>query len=219
MNRVYFVGPSGSGKTTLMVSKLYNELQGLNKKQVKLFIISKTAKYQQVFDHIEPWVTDWYDYVNSSTMNYLADIVEENLNKKNPKQIIIVFDDQGTNTYIKLEKKNNKLNELIEGAIHLKVSLLFCFQQIQQMTTAMRDNFDAIFMFRPLNDKQKKIFKEEFCGDLSDEAYDELTRAGWNLMSNHNYIAVVRRNGEDETTRFFINESEISFKGIGNKYL
>ena len=39
MNRVYFVGPSGSGKTTLMVSKLYNELQGLNKKQVKLFII------------------------------------------------------------------------------------------------------------------------------------------------------------------------------------
>jgi len=212
MSRNYFVGPSGSGKTTLMVSKLVHEIG--NKTKVRMLIFSPTASLQKQYKPLKIYKPQMIPRLDENSCDYLFN----ELMSKKKWPLITIIDDQGSNTFIS-KKKDNKLGEINDCALHYNAFLFSCFQQIQQMTTGMRDNYDTLHMFRPDNKKQLKYFREEFCGDLSTETFNRLIQIGWDVKDAHKYITIVRRGGsKNNEKQYFIGEKPFPVTPLGNKF-
>lgn len=214
MSRNFFVGPSGCGKTTLCVSKVHWALQMLKGVKIRIIIISPTAEIQDIYGHLSGYKPEFLPRLDENTGRYLYDSI---VKQKKNKIVIGIIDDQGSNTFMK--SKLNPLAELVDCARHYHAHLFMCFQQIQQMSTGMRDNYDTLFMFKPDNDKQLKYFREEFCGDLSKETFERLIQQGWDVKDCHKYIQLIRMGGEENNTKqYFLGEEPFEITPLGNKF-
>jgi len=75
--------------------------------------------------------------------------------------------------------KSNKaiidgLTQLVHKHRHLRLSLMILVQDLVSVPLGIRKNADAIFYFRPTNEKANIIFREEFLGGFSKEETSKL---------------------------------------------
>lgn len=61
------------------------------------------------------------------------------------------------------------LTQLVHRHRHLRLSMMILVQDLVSVPLGIRKNADAIFYFRPTNEKSNQIFREEFLGGFSKE--------------------------------------------------
>jgi hypothetical protein len=65
------------------------------------------------------------------------------------------------------------LTQLVHRHRHLRLSMMILVQDLVSVCLSVRKNADAIFYFRPTNEKSNKIFREEFLGGFSKDEADK----------------------------------------------
>lgn len=179
MSRTLIVGKSGMGKTTFMVNDLLLPVLKGQKKKFDLILCSPTATLQKQYKPILKYVRWYFKSINEDVAFEIMHRVQANLKRKNKKQVIIVWDDLGENTYLKRKQKGNTLNELVIGAKHYNVHIFHLIQKIHHETTTYRINVDKVYLFKLLNNEQKALAWKYWGGYKDKEAFFQMCHVAW----------------------------------------
>ncbi len=165
------VGAKGSGKSSLFLSLLTSR-----KKPFKVY----RGKFHEVIINMPKSSADSIKgkpLKSIRTSNMVADFdlalldkiydtAEENSAEDPPLYTLAVIDDASS----KLKNNGliiNKLTQLVHKHRHLRLSLWILVQDLVSVPLPVRKNCDAIFYFRPTNEKSNQIFREEYLGGFS----------------------------------------------------
>lgn len=175
-------GASGSGKSNLLVNLLTKSGKSECGKMMKsyrgmfdhIIMVSPSAHTiqnklmdtipsEQRFDSITPEV---FEKVEELTEN----AVEEDIHT------LVVLDDVSS----ELRKKDveNELNKLVKNRRHFNVSLIIISHKITDYGTALRNNANLLFIFRPKSKREYEMICGEFmmrpapeCRQITDHIY------------------------------------------------
>lgn len=170
------VGAKGSGKTSLGISLLTGK-----KEPFKAY----RGKFDEVLVNMPegsirsmagnplksiPRGNIFHDF-NLATIDKIAEIAEEHAAED--EFTLAVIDDASS------KLKSNKLiidalTQLVHRHRHLRLSLMIMVQDLVSVPLGVRKNADALFYFRPTNDKSNQIFREEFLGGFSKDETNQL---------------------------------------------
>lgn len=159
----FLVGISGrrkSGKTHLLdlLMKTF-----WKKEFDKIFVLSKTAKYQPKF--FASWKGSIF-YIENWDCDFFAALREEQIRK--PKQkCLIIIDDMSANMREKLYAAN--VDEFAFIGRHFRVSVVWLAQKITLFTPGFRQEADAFILFREENMSELRLLHREWgFGDMDE---------------------------------------------------
>ncbi len=177
-------GPSGSGKSNLLVNLLTksgNSKCGKNKKSYRgcfdhIVMVSPSAHTiqnklmdtiptEQRFDSLVPEVFDKITELSE-------DGVEEDMHT------LVVLDD--VSSELRRKEVEGELNRLVKNRRHFNVSLIIISHKITDYGTALRNNANLIFIFRPKSKREYDMICGEFmmrpaneCKEILDTIYQD----------------------------------------------
>ena len=163
------VGAKGSGKTSLAISLLTSK-----KKPFKAY----RTKFNEVYVNMPKSSADsikgkpfkslpssnFIPNFNEAFLEKIFEKAEENSEEE--EYTLAVIDDASS----KLKSNKaimDKLTQLVHKHRHLRLSLWILVQDLISVPLGVRKNCDAIFYFRPTNEKSNQIFREEYLGGFS----------------------------------------------------
>ena len=175
-------GPSGSGKSNLLVNLLTKGGTSECKKNMKsykgmfdhIIMVSPSAHTiqnklmdtipsEQRYDSLTPEV---FEKVEELTEN----AVEEDIHT------LVVLDD--VSSQLRRKEVENELNQLVKNRRHINVSLIIISHKITDYGTALRNNANLIFIFRPKSKREYDMICGEFmmrpaneCKEIIDHIY------------------------------------------------
>tara|TARA_R110000824_G_scaffold184776_6_gene365695 strand:+ start:444 stop:1181 length:738 start_codon:yes stop_codon:yes gene_type:complete len=80
------------------------------------------------------------------------------------------------------------LTQLVHRHRHLRLSLMILVQDLVSVPLGIRKNADALFYFRPTNDKSNQIFREEFLAGFSKDETNKLM--DWTFRKKGDFLMV-----------------------------
>lgn len=175
-------GPSGSGKSNLLVNLLTKSGKSKCGKNMK--------SYKGMFDHIimaspsahtiqnelmDTIPTEQrFDSLDEEVFEKVEELTEDAVEKD--IHTLVVLDDVSS----ELRKKDveNQLNKLVKNRRHFNVSLIIISHKITDYGTALRNNANLIFIFRPKSKREYDMITNEFmmrpapeCKQIIDHIY------------------------------------------------
>ena len=170
------VGAKGSGKSSLMTSLVTGKKEPFK-------------AYRGAFDEVlinipesslrsmagEPFKSiprgNIFPDFNLELLQKIGEIAEEH--SADDEFTLAIIDDASS------KLKSNKmiidaLTQLVHKHRHLRLSLMILVQDLVSVPLGVRKNADALFYFRPTNDKSNQIFREEFLGGFSKDETNAL---------------------------------------------
>ena len=120
-------------------------------------------------------------YKSIPRSNFIADFDEKLLetiyeraeeHSQEGENVLALIDDASS------KLKSNKriidgLTQLVHRHRHLRLSLMILVQSMRSAPLGIRTNLDAVFLFRPTNEKSNEVFREEFLGGFSKDEADK----------------------------------------------
>jgi len=186
-DRRLFLGRSGAGKTYLLTHMLIDILSKIPKNKRVLYIFSPTVYVNEDMKKLAKFANGKATTINDE----LVETLRRKLNQAKNKHKFVVFDDMGANVYLKYQKKNNWINDLIIQSRNLNVHLYFAFQKYTQSTNDLRDCADLIYLFKSDNIDEMKKVNKEFCGFIEWKNFSEMLHQCWS--KRWGYLLIDRR--------------------------
>lgn len=175
-------GPSGSGKSNLLVNLLTKSGTSECKKNMKsyrsmfdnIIMVSPSAHTIQnkLMDTIpseqryDSLTEDVFDKVEQLT----EDAVEEDVHT------LLVLDD--VSSELRKKEVESELNKIVKNRRHINLSLIIISHKITDYGTALRNNANLIFIFRPKSKREYDMITTEFmmrpvneCKQIIDHIY------------------------------------------------
>ena len=177
-------GPSGSGKSNLLVNLLTKQGKSECEKNMK--------SYRGMFDHIvmvspsahtiknklmDTIPTEQrFDSLDQEVFDKVFELSEDGVEED--IHTLVVLDDVSS----ELRKKDveNELNKLVKNRRHFNVSLIIISHKITDYGTALRNNANLIFIFRPKSKREYDMICGEFmmrpaneCKQILDHIYQD----------------------------------------------
>lgn len=175
-------GPSGSGKSNLLVNLLTKGGTSECKKNMK--------SYKGMFDHIimvspsahtiQNKLMDTipseqrYDSLTPEVFEKVEDLTENAVEED--IHTLVVLDD--VSSQLRRKEVENELNQLVKNRRHINVSLIIISHKITDYGTALRNNANLIFIFRPKSKREYDMICGEFmmrpaneCKEIIDHIY------------------------------------------------
>jgi hypothetical protein len=172
------VGAKGSGKTSLMTSLVTGKSKPFKVYRGKFDDVlinmpesSARSMAGNPFKSI-PRANMIADF-NEQLLETIYEKAEEHSSEDPPEYTLAILDDASS------KLKTNKsmidgLTQLVHRHRHLRLSLMILVQDLVSVPLGIRKNADALFYFRPTNDKSNIIFREEFLAGFSKEETNKL---------------------------------------------
>ncbi len=175
-------GSSGSGKTNLLVNLLT--------KQGKSECGKKMKSYKGMFDHIimvspsahtiQNKLMDTipseqrFDALTPEVFEKVEELTEDAVEKD--MHTLVVLDD--VSSELRKKEVESELNKLVKNRRHFNVSLIIISHKITDYGTALRNNSNLIFIFRPKSKREYEMVCGEFmmrpaneCKQILDHIY------------------------------------------------
>jgi len=217
-SRILYFGRSGCGKTTLLFKRLERQYtkesptgRVVNKRAVQgkwfiMFLPSfETNRAWEGHEAVKalfekPYGEHVHD-MSEETLHALKITVQNKIDNEK-LQPIIVLDDLGGNTTLKLKgERNNIVNLLAKMALHYSVVMISLFQQVTQASPVLRENPDDVTIFKTENEQEMKKIHALYFGEIEWKNF----RTRWNDLfadQKFGYLTVRFKSGGEKELFF-----------------
>ena len=192
--RMLVFGPSQSGKTWY-TTQLFFDMPKEIKKKTQIVVISPTAMMQERYIKLgSEFTVRFLPQASPKTSAAVNKIVKAYQRVRRRKNLFIVIDDQGENTFLTHAKKDNFFNYLQITAPHMGTNLIVQFQKVSHAPKVYRVNAEKIILFKVNSDSDKKIIREDFIPGITREELSTL----WRLVFQkpYDYLEITRTSTE-----------------------
>lgn len=169
-HRIGVIGPSASGKTQLIKRLFYGPLRN---KFDKVYLISPTAKLQDVWDELGVKKERRFDEPTNATFRK---VMQEVMSKPKEDHCIILDDCVGT----EILRINSELVQHCIKLRHNRCTIIIASQVIRKIPSVVRLNLDKLALFNVNNNKEITTLREEQAG--IDEHYAEAVKEPYNYL-------------------------------------
>lgn len=202
--RLLVFGPSQSGKT-YYTTQLFFDMSPEQKKRTHIVVVSPTAMMQPRYVRLgNEFTVRFLPVASPKTSEAIRKIVKAFQRMRRRKNLFIVIDDQGENTFLTHAKKDNFFNYLQITAPHMGTNMIVQFQKVSHAPKVYRVNAEKIILFKVNSDSDKKLIREDFIPGLSKEELETLWRTVFKKPYDYLEITrtatdpILKRNGSEK---------------------
>ena len=209
-NKSFFMiicGKAGSGKTSLLLNMMMSKKENRIYRKVfdKIVLVmpknSRRSIKNNPFDDLpDDQVFENFDEdVIQKIKENKEEFDKENEKKTRSRNQLLILDD--ITAYLKDDPKG--LIELSTNRRHMKLSILLLVQFIRAVPRPVRFQITDVVFFKPANELDVKIIKEEFLNLKSDD-FNDLTRFVYE--NAHDFLYICK-----DTETYYKNLNKINF--------
>jgi energy-coupling factor transporter ATP-binding protein EcfA2 len=184
------IGPSGSGKTNLVLSLLKNKNKTNGERHAyhKCFdsIIVVSPSMHTISDNIFESLPDnqKFEHLNDKLFTTIDELTENNI--EDNKHTLLILDD--VSSELRRNKDlTKKLNILCKNRRHKALSLWIIGHKLTDIEPQIRNNASLLFIFKPKNNKEIKLMKEEYF-NYSNESIQKIL--DYIYQSKHDFMII-----------------------------
>jgi hypothetical protein len=188
------VGKAGSGKTSLMINALKSK--GPNRVYRKVFdkitlVMPSNSRSSLKSNPLDDLPEDqMFENMGEDVIKKIESIREEfneedKKKKKRPRNQLLILDD--ITAYLKDKENIKSLIELSTNRRHLKLSIILLVQFLRAVPRPIRFQVTNLSFFKPSNNLDLKIIKDEFI-NLENDKFQDLAR--FVFVDSHDFIFI-----------------------------